>query len=595
MLVASVAAVYANSVRGVFVYDDLPAIVENPTLRPPWSAQALLFYPGDESGTLGGRPVVNLTLALNYAVGGLNPAGYHAVNLVIHALAALTLLGLVRRTLALTSFGAKWTDRERAATGFIVALLWAVHPLNTEAVTYVVQRTESLMGLLYLASLYSFVRSLNADAVRWRIASFVFCLLGMATKEVMVSAPLVIVAYDRLFAAESWHELWRRRGRFHLALASTWIVLALLVIGTHGRGGTAGASTGANVWPYLLTQATAIPHYLRLALWPGPLVFDYGTALQHDGMAVAASAALVLALLAWSVWTLCRRQAAGFIGLIFFAVLAPSSSVVPIATEPIAEHRMYLPLAALMALGVIAAAAWTRHRSRAAGLVAGVLAGLVAATLGATTILRNRDYSSAIGLWSDTSVKAPANPRARNNLGQARLAAGDPAGARSDFLAATQIDPNYLPAEYNLGAALLDAGQPAEAVAPLERAQGVVRHRAEVRRYLGEAHEQLGHQAEAEKCYRESLALEASPEAAFGLGNTLAAQGRYADAVAPYRTARDLKPAAIDIRNNLANALLFAGRTDDAIAEFRAALSIDPHNDALQKNLALALEVKAKR
>jgi tetratricopeptide (TPR) repeat protein len=594
--VVVVAAVYANSVRGVFVYDDVPAILENPTLRPPLSLPALLFYPGDEAGTVGGRPLLNLSLGLNAAFGGNSVAGYHLVNIAIHALAALTLFGLVRRLLEQCGRSLPFGPGECLGIAFVLALLWAVHSLQTEAVTYVIQRAESLMGLFYLLTLYAFARAAANDGVAerwWAAACIASCLAGMATKESMVSAPIVVLAYDRMFTAASWTELWRRRGRLHLALAGTWILLAALMGSTRGRGGTVGAAAGADSWSYLLTQCRALGTYLRLALWPDHLVFDYGPHLDRQPAAVLASALVVLAALVLTGWAVGRRHPAGFAGLFFFAVLAPTSSVVPIVTEPIAEHRMYLPLAAV--LGLIVAAAFSAVRRWPAGRIGFIiLTGAATVALGAATIRRNRDYFSAVALWSDTVAKAPANPRARNNLGQARLAAGDAAGARADFAAAIDADPDYLPAQYNLGASLLDEGHAAEAIPHLEKAQSAPRHRAESQRYLGEAHEALGQFAAAAKHYRAALALEATPEAAFGLGNMLAAQGRYADAIAPLREARDLRPGATDIRNNLGNALLFAGRVDDAIAEYRAALALDPANDALRKNLDLALEARTR-
>ena len=158
LLALGIVLAYMTGFRGVFVFDDLHAIVDNPTIRDLSRPGQVLLAPA-EGGTIGGRPVVNLTLALNHAAGGLDPRGYHAVNLLIHVLAGLTLFGLVRRTLLrLPRFAA-----DALPLALAVAALWALHPLQTAAVTYLVQRAESLMGLFYLLTLYCFVRGTAPD------------------------------------------------------------------------------------------------------------------------------------------------------------------------------------------------------------------------------------------------------------------------------------------------------------------------------------------------------------------------------------------------------------------------------------------------
>ena len=199
----------------------------------------------------------------------MNVWGYHAVNLAIHVLAAWTLFGVTRRTLLLPPlhyrFGLAATPLALA-----VAMLWTLHPLQTEAVTYVIQRTEALAGLFYLLVLYCVVRgAMSTRSIFWYIAATVSCLLGMATKEVMATAPLLVLLYDRTFLAGSFREALRRRFGLYLALAATWTVVPALLFSTGFYGGTAGfAVQKFTWWSYLLTQSGVIVHYLRLAFWP---------------------------------------------------------------------------------------------------------------------------------------------------------------------------------------------------------------------------------------------------------------------------------------------------------------------------------------
>ena len=357
--------------------------------------------------------------------------GYHATNLAIHLAAALLLFGLLRRTFLLPAMRDGWGA---AATplALAVALLWAVHPLQTESVTYVVQRAESLVGLFYLLTLYGLVRGATAARpLGWYAVSALACLLGMASKEVMVSAPLVALLYDRTFLAGSFREALRRRYGLYLALAATWLLLAWLVAAAAGRGGTAGFGQGVGCWAYFGTQFGAIVHYLRLSAWPSPLVLDYGDGLARTAAEIVPYAIVVGLLALATVAALWQWPKAGFLGACFFALLAPTSSIVPVVTQTIAEHRMYLPLAAVVAAAVLGGYAACRGLARrgwlsrpAAGLLFGCAAAAAGVTLGTLTFQRNKDYRSGLSIWQDTAAKAPHNARAQCNLGVALMARG---------------------------------------------------------------------------------------------------------------------------------------------------------------------------
>jgi hypothetical protein len=373
-VVASTLLAYANTWSVPFVYDDLLAIAENPSIRRLWPPGGVLLPNLAGGVTTSGRPVLNLSFALNYALSGSAVWSYHLVNALVHAATALALFGLLRRTLRrvapLASAGgapARTTTLAGAA-----ALLWALHPLQTQAVTYTVQRAESLMGFFLVFTLYAFARSLGPpserrapgpapardasppDSRRWRVAAVAACALGMATKEVMVVAPLLVLLYDRTFGAGTFRAAWRCRGGWHAALAATWLVLAALLLATGGnRGGTIGPGTGVPLWAYPLTQFEAIARYLGLSLWPQPLVFEYGTRWVRDAGDVLPFAAVVLPLLGLTGLALRRRPAAGFAGAWFFLLLAPTS-LAPGTIQMIVEHRMYLPLAAIITPAVLA-------------------------------------------------------------------------------------------------------------------------------------------------------------------------------------------------------------------------------------------------
>jgi hypothetical protein len=340
-------AAYHNSFSGALVFDDQSTIVENASLRRLWPLGPVLSPP--PAAGICGRPFANLTMALNYAVGGLDPLSYHAVNLGIHVLAALALFGVVRRTLLLPALRNRLG---RAALPLAVAAagLWALHPVQTSAVDYLSQRVEELMGLCYLLTLYGFIRSTGSPARWWPVLAVAACALGMASKEVMVTAPVMVLLYDRTFVGGTFGTAWRERWRLHLALAATWLLLAYLMAGAQLAHRGIGFALGVSPVAYALSECRAILIYLRLAVWPHPLVFDYGWDFVRGSQAAVLSVLGLGALIAGTLLALWRRPMLGFAGAWFLGILAPSSSVVLIIQQPIAENRMYLSLAAITTL-----------------------------------------------------------------------------------------------------------------------------------------------------------------------------------------------------------------------------------------------------
>jgi protein O-mannosyl-transferase len=559
-----VVAAYATSFGGTWVYDDVPSIVHNAAIRHLGTA----FAPASDGLPIAGRPLVSFSLALNYALSGTATWGYHLTNLAIHGAATLLLFGLVRRTLL--GFGSGGGEsgptgipgqRQVAAIGacgeaptalaFVAALGWAVHPLQTEAVVYVVQRAESLMALFYLLTLYTFVRGLAAATRRrwWFGASIVACASGMATKEVMVSAPLLVLLYDRAWVSGNLACAWRARRRYYLGLAATWLVLLGLVLESGTRGGTAGFAGKVGPLGYALVQLRAHIVYFRLALWPHPLVFDYGVdrlPLQGAEWACGVVVAVAVAIILWRLW---QNSAAGLLGFAYCAILAPSSSVVPVVTEMMAEHRLYLPLAALVVAGLAGAFNFTGRRLL-------VPAALAAAALAAMTAVRSRVYRSERALWLDTVAKQPVNARAHYNLARALADAGEVDGALHHYTAALQIRPEFPSAQANLADLLLQRGDSA----------GAQRHAAAALRLKPDL-----------------------PEAHNALAGAFLLDGHIDDALREYGIAVKLRPADPDMRNNYGTALSRANRMPEALREYEAALRQSPDSPLLHFNLANTL------
>lgn len=572
LLVAATLAAYHNSLTGPFILDDAASITDNPTIRQLGSALSPPHESSSDGGlTVSGRPFVNFSLALNYAFGGTAVRGYHVVNLAIHIFAVLVLFGIVRRTLLQPALRRRY-ETMAVPLAFVVTIIWAIHPLQTESVDYVVQRAESLMGLCYLLTLYGFVRATEPEAPGfWSALTVGACLLGMASKEVMVSAPLMVLLYDRTFVAGTFRESWRRRQRLYASLAATWLVLAWLVLDSKGRGGTAGFAAGVVWWQYSLTQCTAIVHYLGLSLWPFPLIFDYGTDLTTHPGEILPAIAIIAVLVTGTVIALWRRPMIGFAGAWFFAILAPTSSVMPVATQTIAEHRMYLSLAAVVALGAVGIHALLGRR----GLIG--LTGL-AAGLGILTAQRNLDYRSAIALWQDTVTKRPGNARAHNYLGTVLLLQGRMAEAAGHIEQALQIKPDFALAHNNLGVALVRLGRVPDAIAHYEAALRLNPTDGNIPHNLGDALLLIGRVQEAAEQYEHALQLR--PDFADAqdnnLGNALLQMGQTSRAIELFEAALRLRPDFAEAHVNLGNALAQSGRLPEAIGHYETALRIQP-------------------
>jgi tetratricopeptide (TPR) repeat protein len=590
LLAALAAAPFLNSLTAPFVFDDHGSILENPTIQHFRTA-----FSGPIQSALAGRPLVNLSLAVSYAMSGTDPWAYHAWNLAVHILAGLVLFGLVRRTLRLRPPEPDGLRRDRSVMeadwlAFVAALVWLVHPLQTEVVDYVTQRTESLMGLCYLGTLYLALRAATAerDARRWAAAAVVVCAAGMACKESMASAPVMTLLFAAVFVDGGIAAAFRRRPAFYAALAATWLVLLALNVGAP-RANSAGFSAGVSPWLYLQNQAVMLVRYLRLTVWPHGLVIDYGLPGPVPRARVIPGAILALALLAAVAVAWRRRPAVAFLGVWVIVTLAPTTSVIPIATEAGAERRMYLPLAAVAVAAVIGG--W--HLLQAAGArrwrVAAAAAAIVYLSLASLTAARNAEYHDPIVLWQAAVARYP-NGGARYGLAMALRDAGRHDEAMEEFRAAA---PDYPEAEYALGVDLANAGRRADAI---EHYRAFVQSRPldfkvpATYRLMGEAQKALGQYDVAADSYRRSLDMQPdNTDGLSGLADALYQGGHYQESADAYRRLLAQQPSNADAHNDLGLALVGLNRETEAVPEFQQAAALQPDDVRFLRNLGYAL------
>lgn len=617
-LVLLIALVFGGGLFAPFVFDDKPNLASNPALMRPWSPRAILAVPADQGHTLAGRPLATLTFAVSRMVTGSAPWSYRFGNIIIHALATLALYNVIARTLtADKQIGTtRWAGRE-GQIAWMGAAIWAVHPVQTASVTYIIQRVEAQAGLLAILSLWAFIRAVEKpDCRRWPVLSVGAAFAAVATKESAAVIPLLVFLYDRTFVSGTFARAWVLRRGYYCALAASWLLLAALVLASHGRGGTAGFDAGVSVESYFVTQCAVVVGYLCTIAWPVSLVFDHGIAVAT--LADVWPAALLLFGLGGIVlFGLVRSPRLGFIGFWFFATLAPSSSFIPIASQTAADHRLYLALAAPAVVMALMLTRWL-HRSfwyAAAGVML---------ALASLSVARNREYATEIGLWTRTVAQRPENVRARINLALAHLEAGGVEQARRHLQRATQVDPEsadaffnlgvvlsqigdregarlayqralllrptFAEAANNLGSAFLDRGDWRAAADLFQRAVKSNPESADAHHNLALALLELDQNDEAERHARR--ALELNPQfarAAFSLGNVLVARRNLSAAREAFARAIALEPQNAEAHSNLGHVLVELNRFGEALTHYEAALRLEPALLPARRNAAAIL------
>jgi tetratricopeptide (TPR) repeat protein len=401
----------------------------------------------------------------------------------------------------------------------------------------------------------------------------------------MATAPLLVLLYDRTFVAGGFAAAWRERRGFYLSLAATWLLLAWLMLGNNQRDGIVGFGLGVSAWEYLLTQCRALTTYLQLSFWPHPLVLDYGAEMVRRPGEVWWQGILVLTLLLATGWALVRKPVWGFVGAWFFIILAPSSSFVPLTTQPIAEHRMYLPLVAVLVLAVAVI-------RRLAGPRTVLVAGLLAVALGAATIRRNGVYRDEERLWTELIAQQPANARAHASLGHFLVRAERWAEAAGRYEQVLRLRPDYADARSDYAGVLGRLGRLPEAIPHYEAAARLKPDDATIRYNLGLALMRAGRLPEARVSLENAVRLPRGRGRAdwhATLGNVLLDLNEVPAAAAEFARALEIQPEATEARHNLALALVRLGRPAEAIPHYEAVLRRLPGSAQVHHNLALAL------
>lgn len=595
LLMLAIILAYANSFYGDFVFDDRLTLIESTDLYDITDPYAI--FVGREFG-LPVRPFPYLTFALNYALDGLNPRFYHLVNLLIHIGCSLFAFDIARWTLASPHLEATFRN-SATAIAWCAVLLWSVHPLQTMAITYVYQRMESLMVLCYQATWWSFLQACQSEkrSHHWLFLSIFCCFLGMASKEVMITAPLLILWYDRVFVSSSWQSLWQKRAWYYASLAATSAVLFLAMYSQRGRYSEFSGARHSGLI-YLLNQPRVLLLYAKLLIWPSPQCIDYNWPMSYSASDIIPALLPITLIVGLILRNLVRYPKFAFAFGSVFLVLSVTSSIVAVQ-DLVMEHRMYLP-SLLLITASLATFAWlgskflsrqqvspsTEHHATwpKAAVIACVL---LAIPLGICTHFRNRDYADYETMWTQVLQVVPLSRRARTKW-VATLAKEK---KLDQLLAESKALLKQYPQEPVALLTLAEAHQvrhePEEVIPLAKRALGSTEYQDEAHYLLASSYSALKQSDLAIEHYQQALGL--NPiflRAWHGLGRELALREQLDDAIACFRKAIAVNRTRSDALQDLALALDLQGKPAEAESLFVEYLQINPQHVSARTNYA---------
>jgi len=619
--------IYSNTFRADFVFDDKIYIIDNPAIKDfsyflnPFKVLGLRNFTPDFTFAFITRIAGYLTFALNYHLHGLDVTGYHVFNIIVHVINAFLVYALIR-LLFRTPFVSEATPGQPSSVlltpdvfAFCCALVFVSHPVQTQAVTYIVQRWTSLATLLFLLSIAAYVKSRLSHAPPLKYGLYCAALLSATTamlvKEISFTLPVMIALAELFF----FQGKYGKRILLLVPFALTMLILPAVLLTAQGAFSMNAIGQSLNTlasFPhmtrteYLFTQFRVIATYIRLLFLPVNQNLDYDYPVYHSFFTppVLFSFLLLLFLVCIGVYFLRRstdRQVNGRhmlrltgMGILWFVItLSVESSFMPIK-DLIFEHRLYLPsVGFIMAIMGAIAMLVQRFESRSISRVITAAVAVAILVFSISAHARNNVWKTNISLWKDVVRKSPSKARPHNNLGVAYEKEGRTDEAIREYLLAIQINPDYDEAHYNLGVAYEKKGRIKDAVQELLTA-------IRISPAYGQAHNNLGiiygRTGRTDEAVREFLrAKQINPDAVNAynnLGVMYARQGRIEEAIHEFRAAIRLNPDFADAHYSLGITYRKLGRNDDAAREFQTTLRLNPDHQGARKNLESIMGVR---
>lgn len=603
IIAVAAALVYSNTFGSGFYFDDGYNITDNYHIKNVFRPDIIWNYNPTRFITL-------FTVAINYYLGGINVLGYHIVNIFIHILTSCAVFVFVKTTLSISTVNEK---SEKLNAGYIAlfsALIFAVHPIQTQAVTYIIQRAASLASLFYISSVTMYAKYRLAEAKKeksvYLFLSLGFCVLGMFTKEFVFTLPLMIIVYEFIFFYKGGRVF--RKDLIPYLLTFFIIPFTIKFLSPRAIKEVSQASSQITAYNYFITQFKVIVTYIRLVFWPVNQNLDYDIAASGSFFepVTIISFLLLAALFGLAVYLFKKEKIISFGILWFFISLAVESSVLPIR-DVIFEHRMYLPMAGVTFLLVYIAVKYLPEKYLKPLAGAAIIIVIV---LGAAAFQRNKVWANEYTLWNDVVQKSPQKARAYSNRGVAllNLKRYDEAindfnktlslnktfknayfnrgsvyyykkeydKAIADFSKTIALDSTYALAYNNLGAILLERHQFSEAVSYFDKAILNDTNYAAAYNNRGVLSKALGNYQKAAIDYKKAIEKNKNyAEAYFNLGEVYMLVGNYELAQGYFNRAIELNSNYTEAYYNRGNVLFMTGKATEALADYNFVLQKD--------------------
>jgi len=559
MTVLLVFLIYSNTLEGPFLLDDGSNIKNNPAIR-----LTQLSWSGIENAAskspLSNRPLAYISFAFNYYFHSYRTVGFRLVNILIHMSAGVFLFLFIKTTLGLPALESRFGNSRWLP--YIAVLIWLVHPLHTQSVTYIVQRMNSMASMFYILSMlcYARARLTQSPKIKWLLAAACLTsgILALGTKETAATLPCFLLLYEWFFLQDLSREWLRRHLPFLIGVFILLIGVSLIYLDGHSFAKILSRYELRNftLTQRVFTEFRVVILYLSLLIYPHPnrLNLDYDFPLSHsliDPLTTLLALFAIIGLLAWSFWLARKDRLISFCLLWYLGNLVIESSI--IGLEIVFEHRTYLP-----SMMIILMAAILTDRYLRSNVLKIVLICAIPLVFSAWTYERNTIWSNAVSLWSDVVKKSPQKARPHNNLGNALKRQGKIKEAMAHFNKALQINPGYAKAHNNLGTALASQGKTEEAL------------------------EHFG------------MALYINPgyaAAHSNIGVAMAGQDEFEKAIVHFRAALRLKPDYAKVHSNLGAALVRQGQLQEALEHFHTALRLKPDDVQTYNNLKICLKL----
>jgi tetratricopeptide (TPR) repeat protein len=587
-------AVYFNALSGDFVFDDKFQIVKNPwitdirNIPTIFSRNVWSFQPGEASNYY--RPLMHIVYMVNYYLFGLKPWGFHLVNILFHCGVSVLVFLVIQRLL----------NEQRVSVTpaylsppFIAAMLFASHPIHTEAVTWISALPDVAFTFFYLLSFYLYILFRDV-ANRGYLLSILSFSVATLFKEPALTLPIMLIAYDYL-VKKSDETILSGIGRYipYVVVSGVYLLVRSYVLRSFAP---MEFYTDVSTYQLIINIFPLFREYLTGLLWPYDLnlwhsFHPISFLFEAKGMISMVVAVLFLIVVVAAY----RKNRLLFFSLLLIVVpLLPVFYIKAIAGKPFSERYLYLPSVGYVLLLAIFLS-WAEDKLPRAAKSLTIVFIVIWGSYNVVTITRNNVWKDSFSLWSDTVRKSPDSSMPHYNLGNAYLSQGQLDKAIAEYQAALRLKPDYAVAHFNLAKAYASQGQLDGAIAEYQAVLRLKPDFVQAHFNLGNAYVSKGQLDRAIAEYQTVLRLKPDfVEAHFNLGIAYVSKGQLDRAIAEYQTALRLKPDFAEAHNNLALAYTSQGQLDRAIAEFQAALRLKPEHLKAHYNLGNAYVSKGQ-